>query len=98
MGEEMPICRILKTGELAGEKHCACKSCEDDSSNDDSSDSNVGDRREFLWASTREHMTLLHGNSRGISAFAFRSLQRIISKLESYLSVTPKTRLGFFLR
>ena len=38
-------------GELAGEKHCACKSCEDDSSNDDSSDSDVGDRRKFLWAS-----------------------------------------------
>ena len=35
-------------GELAGEKHCACESCEDDSSNDDISDSDVGDRREFL--------------------------------------------------
>ena len=38
-------------GDLAGEKHCDCKSCEDDSSNDDSSDSDVGERRKFLWAS-----------------------------------------------
>ena len=48
MGEEMPTCKLFKTGELAGEKHCACKSCEDDSSNDEISDSDVGDRREFL--------------------------------------------------
>ena len=44
-------------GELAGEKHCACDSCEDDNSNDDISDSNAGDRREFLWPSSRENMT-----------------------------------------
>ena len=35
-------------GELAGEKHCACESCEDNSSNDDDIASDVGDRREFL--------------------------------------------------
>ena len=34
-------------GELAGEKHCDCKSYEADSS-DDESDNDVGDRREFL--------------------------------------------------
>ena len=39
-------------GELAGEKHCACDSCQDDSSNDDISDSDVGDRRELLWPSS----------------------------------------------
>ena len=54
-------------GELAGEKHCACESCEDDSSNDDS-DSDVGDRRKFLWPSLRENITLLHANNKGISA------------------------------
>ena len=67
MGKEMPICRLFKMGELAGEKHCACKSCEDDSSNDDISDSDVGDRRELLWPSSRENMTLVHAN-KGIHA------------------------------
>ena len=34
-------------GQLAGEKHCDCKSCEAGSSDDDSGN-DVGDRREFL--------------------------------------------------
>ena len=48
IGENIPVCRLRTTGELAGKKYCACDSCEDDSSNDDS-DSDAGDRREFLW-------------------------------------------------
>ena len=55
-------------GELAGEKHCACVSCEDESSNDDISDSDVGDRRKFLWPSSRENVTLLHAINKGIHA------------------------------
>ena len=47
MGNGISVCRLFKVGELAGEKHCDCKSCEEDSSNGDS-DSDVGDRREFL--------------------------------------------------
>ena len=47
MGNGISVCRLFEEGELAGEKHCDCKLCEDDSSDDDS-DSDVGDRREFL--------------------------------------------------
>ena len=47
MGNGISVCRLFEEGELAGEKHCDCKFCEDDSSDDDS-DSDVGDRREFL--------------------------------------------------
>ena len=57
------MCRLRTMGELAGEKHCDCKSCEDDSSNDDSSAIDVGDRREFLWASPRDNITLLQRQS-----------------------------------
>ena len=82
LDEEMPFCRLRRMGELlAGEKHCACESCEDNSSNGDSSDSGAGDRREFLWSSSRKNLSLLHANNKSIHAVwsSFRSLQSFIS-------------------